>query len=220
MTIVPGKVQTDPYLNARREWNERYGSYIARARNWRWAAFGSILVSAILACGVIWLASQSKLVPFVVEVDKLGQAIAVQRADRAGTIDQRIIKAQLAAWIMDVRSVSSDPIAQKTRLARSYGMVDPVATVFLNDYYKQNSPFDIGQQETVACSIDAVLPISEKSYQVQWTEDARDLQGRLLKTTHWQASLQIALNPPSDEAGLLKNPLGIYVTNISWTQQL
>src|ERR1700730_18268033 len=98
-------VVDDPYLSARREWNERYGSYIARARNWRLAALGSISVSAILAGGVLWLGSQSKLVPFVVEVDKLGQAVAVQRADRATPADQRIVKAQLAAWIVDVRSV-------------------------------------------------------------------------------------------------------------------
>src|SRR3984893_4559249 len=100
-------VKDDPYLSARREWNERYGSYIARARNWRVAALGSIFVSAILARGVIWPGSQSKLVPFVVEVDKLGQAVAVQRAARAAPADQRIIKAQLAAWIVDGRCGSA-----------------------------------------------------------------------------------------------------------------
>jgi len=220
MTAILTKGICDPYINARREWNERYGSYIARARNWRYAAFGSLLVSAILACGVIWLASQSKLVPFIVEVDKLGQAVAVKRADRASTIDQRIVKAELAAWIIDVRSVSSDPIAQKAALSRAYSMVDGSGTAFLNDYYKEDSPFEIGQQQTVGCSIDAVLPISEKSYQVQWTQDARDLQGRLVKTTHWQASLEIGFNPPTDEATILKNPLGIYVRNINWTQHL
>jgi len=49
---------------------------------------------------------------------------------------------------------------------------------------------------------------------------ARDLQGRLFKTTHWQASLEIGFNPPTDEAELLKNPLGIYVHTISWTEHL
>ncbi len=210
----------EPYLSARREWNERYGDYIARAKNWRLAAFGSILVSAILALGVIWLASQSKLVPFVVEVDKLGQAVAVRRADRAASPDRRIVQAQIAAWIVDVRSVSSDPVAQKEILSRAYSLVDSSGAGFLNEYYKENSPFDEGQQQTVSCSIDAVLPISDNTYQVQWTEDARDLQGRVFKTTHWQASLDVAFNPPTDEAGMLENPMGIYIHGISWTQQL
>jgi len=178
-----------PYLCARREWNERYGDYIARARNWRWAAFGALAVSLVLGVGVAWQAAQSKVVPYVVEVDKLGDAVAVTRADRAAPTDMRVIKAQLAAWIVDVRSVSSDPLAQKSALARSYALTAATATIFLNDYYRQHSPF--GQPRTVAVSVDAVLPISKQTYQIQWSEDARDLQGRDLATTHWIASVTV-----------------------------
>ncbi|HVM95766.1 MAG TPA: conjugal transfer protein TrbF [Candidatus Acidoferrales bacterium] len=207
-----------PYLCARREWNERYGDYIARARNWRWAAFGALAVSLVLGVGVAWQAAQSKVVPYVVEVDKLGDAVAVTRADRAAPTDMRVIKAQLAAWIVDVRSVSSDPLAQKSALARSYALTAATATIFLNDYYRQHSPF--GQPRTVAVSVDAVLPISKQTYQIQWSEDARDLQGRDLATTHWIASVTVAFDPPTDERGILSNPLGLYITSISWTQRL
>jgi type IV secretion system protein TrbF len=207
-----------PYLSARREWNERYGDYIARARNWRWAAFGAIAVSLVLAVGVAWQAAQSKVVPYVVEVNKLGDAVAVARADRAAPTDMRVITAQLAAWIVDVRSVSSDPLAQKSALSRSYALTAATATIFLNDYYRQHSPF--GQPRTVAVSVDAVLPISQQTYQIQWSEDARDLQGRDLATTHWIASVTVAFDPPTDERGILSNPLGLYITGISWTQRL
>jgi len=207
-----------PYLSARREWNERYGDYIARARSWRWAAFGAIAVALALAIGVVWQGAQSKVVPYVVEVDKLGDAVAVARADRATSADVRVIKAQLAAWIVDVRSVSSDPLAQKAALARSYAMTAATATLFLNDYYRQHSPFS--QNRTVAVSVDAVLPISTQTYQIQWSEDGRDLQGRALATTHWLASVTVAFDPPTDERGVLSNPLGLYVTGISWTQHL
>jgi type IV secretory pathway TrbF-like protein len=207
-----------PYLSARREWNERYGDYIARARSWRWAAFGAIAVALALAIGVVWQGAQSKVVPYVVEVDKLGDAVAVARADRATPADVRVIKAQLAAWIVDVRSVSSDPLAQKAALSQSYAMTAATATLFLNDYYRQHSPFS--QNRTVAVSVDAVLPISNQTYQIQWSEDGRDLQGRNLATTHWLASITVAFDPPTDERGVLSNPLGLYVTGISWTQHL
>jgi type IV secretory pathway TrbF-like protein len=207
-----------PYLSARREWNERYGDYIARARSWRWAAFGALALSLVLAVGVVWQGAQSKVVPYVVEVDKLGDAVAIARADRAVPADVRVIKAQLAAWIVDVRSVSSDPLAQKAALSRSYAMTAATATLFLNDYYRQHSPFN--QNRTVAVSVDAVLPISKQTYQIQWSEDGRDLQGRNLATTHWLASVTVAFDPPTDERGVLSNPLGLYVTGISWTQHL
>jgi type IV secretory pathway TrbF-like protein len=208
----------NPYLSARREWNERYGDYIARARNWRLAAFAALGISAVLALGVVWEAAQSKVVPYVVEVDKLGDAVAVGRADRAAPADGRVVKAQLAAWIVDVRSISSDPTAEKTALARAYSMTAASATTFLDDYYRQHSPF--GQARTIAVSVDAVLPVSDRTYQLEWSEDARDFQGRDIETTHWLASLTIAFDPPSTERGILNNPLGLYVTGISWTQRL
>lgn len=215
---VQDSSQENSYLAARREWNERYGDYIARARSWRWAAMGALAVALVLAVGVAWQAAQSKVVPYVVEVDKLGQTVAVARADRAAPADVRVVKAQLAAWISDVRSVSTDPLAQKSALARAYTLAGASATAFLNDYYRQHSPF--AQFRTVAVSVDAVLPISAATYQIQWSEDARDLQGRHLSTTHWLASVMVTADPPTDERGILSNPLGLYVTGISWTQHL
>ena len=212
-----GGVDT-PYLAARREWNERYGDYIARARNWRRAAFAALAVSGVLSVGTVWQASQSKVVPYVVEVDKLGDAVSVGRADRAVPADARVVKAELAAWIVAVRSVSSDPVAEKASLARVYVLAAGNATSFLNEYYRHHMPF--GQPRTVAVSVDTVLPVSESTYQVQWSEDARDTQGRSLGTTHWIASLTIAFDPPSDERGILANPFGLYVTGVSWTQRL
>jgi len=208
----------NPYVNARREWNERYGDYIAQARNWRRATFAALFVSGVIAVGTVWLASQSKVVPYVVEVGRLGDAVPIGRADRATPADARVLKAELAAWIVAVRSVTSDPVAEKAALARTYVFVAGNATTFLNEYYRQHSPF--GQARTVAVSVDTVLPVSESTYQVQWSEDARDTQGRSLGTTHWIASLTIGLDPPSDERGILNNPFGLYVTSVSWTQRL
>jgi type IV secretion system protein VirB5 len=37
---------------------------------------------------------------------------------------------------------------------------------------------------------------------------------------HWQATLSIAINPPSDEATLRVNPLGIYINSFNWAQRL
>ena len=206
------------YRKARQEWDERYADLVLGKRNWQIAAAGMMPITMVLAFGMVRVSTRSRFVPYVVEVDKLGDAIAVGRADRAAPVDVRIVKAQLADWIVDVRSVSSDPLAQKAALSRSYAMTAATATLFLNDYYRQHSPFS--QNRTVAVSVDAVLPISNQTYQIQWSEDGRDLQGRALATTHWLASVTIAFDPPTDERGVLSNPLGLYVTGISWTQHL
>lgn len=209
-----------PFLAAKREWNERYGDYIAQAKNWRLAAILSLAIAAILAGGTIWLAAQTKLVPYVVEVDKLGSAIAVARADRAYTPDQRIVRAQLAAWIADARSVSSDPNAERATLTRTYSMVATTAKPYLDSWYSSHSPFEAGTRNTVAVTIDGVLPQSANSYQIQWTEEQRSLDGARASTTHWEADVTVGVNPPTDEATILRNPMGLYVTQLSWTQRI
>ncbi len=210
-----------PFIAARREWNERYGDYISHAKNWRLAAILSLVISSILAIGAMWLASQTKFVPYVVEVDKLGSEVAIARADRATfTPDQRIIRAQLAQWISDARSVSSDPDAERTALTRVYSMLATTAKPYLDEWYTAHSPFDAGAKDTVSVTVDAVLPQSDKTYQLQWTEDERGLDGGHVSTTHWVAQITVGLKPPSDEATILRNPTGLYVTDLSWTQRI
>jgi type IV secretion system protein VirB5 len=68
--------------------------------------------------------------------------------------------------------------------------------------------------------IDSILQLSAQSYQVRWTETALDLNGvNLGVPTHWEAQLQTQRIPPASSDTIVSNPLGLYVTQISWTQQ-
>ena len=61
----------NPYVEARREWDERYADLVLGKRNWQVAASGLLAATLILAIGMVWLATRSRYIPFVVEVDKL-----------------------------------------------------------------------------------------------------------------------------------------------------
>lgn len=209
-----------PFLAARREWNERYGDYIAQAKNWRAAAILSLATSTVLACGSMYLAGQSKLVPYVVQVDKLGDAVAVARADRATTPDGTVVRAQIASWITDARSVSSDAVAERALLTRVYGCIGSDTKPYLDDWYQHHSPFEAGRTHTVSVAINSVLPQSKTTFDVRWSEEQRDVDGSHPVTTQWEALVSVGFAPPSDEATILSNPLGIYITHVSWTQSL
>ena len=73
----------NPYLAARREWDERYGEFITRARNWRTMAAISGLVALVATSGMVWLSASSRVVPFVVLVDSLGRPVASGLAEQA-----------------------------------------------------------------------------------------------------------------------------------------
>src|SRR3569833_3338132 len=87
--IAPMAEPPNPYLDARREWNERYGDYIAQARNWRYAAFITLLVCGALALGVVWLMTQSRIVPCGGGGDGRGRPRAGARAGGAAPAGQR-----------------------------------------------------------------------------------------------------------------------------------
>ena len=69
-----------PYQRAGQVWDERIGSARVQARNWRLMAFGSLALSTGLSGGLLWQSMQSRVTPYVVEVDRLGEARAVTKS--------------------------------------------------------------------------------------------------------------------------------------------
>lgn len=212
----------NPYLDARREWNERYGSYIAQAKNWRLLAGLSSLVSIIAVSGVVYIGAQNKLVPYVVQVDKLGQAVAVQRADIAGRPDDRVVQAQLASFIESSRSVYTDAAAQNKMVKTLYSMLRNKSAAYnkMNSYFQQNNPFKRAASETVSVELKSVLPMSGNTWRVEWVETKSDREGMTTGTSNMQAILTIGINPPKDEATIMMNPMGVYVDDFSWSAKL
>ena len=69
-----------PYQKAAQVWDERIGSARVQARNWRYMAFGSLVLSAGFASALVWQTARGTVVPWVVQVDQLGQAQAIAPA--------------------------------------------------------------------------------------------------------------------------------------------
>src|SRR5438445_8406911 len=67
----------NPYVAARRDWDERYADLVLGKRNWQLAAGGLLALSLILASGTVWLSTRSPYIPYVVEIDKLGYALTI-----------------------------------------------------------------------------------------------------------------------------------------------
>ena len=91
-TRESGASEYNPYLAARREWDERYGDQITRARNWRTMALLCSLTSLVACGGMIWLSVHSRVVPFIAVVDGLGRPIASGTGDQTTTADERLKK--------------------------------------------------------------------------------------------------------------------------------
>ena len=210
-----------PFLAARREWNERYGSYIARANSWKMVALGSLGVAVVLGAGVVYDMTQSRVLPYVVQVNKLGVATAIAPAEEAAMPSNRVISATLAKFITDVRSVWPDRnemFLHQVEPAYNYILAGSQAQKFVNDYVTGKlETFPAGLVRTV--KIESVLKVSKNTWQVDWSETT---SGQMNSTSapvakHYKAMLDIRLVPPTTSTEIMKNPLGIYIKSITWS---
>jgi type IV secretory pathway TrbF-like protein len=217
---TPGEL--NPYVEARREWNERYGDYIQQAHHWRTVAIICSLVALVSVIGVGYIGAQSRVVPYVVEVDRVGEVAAIARADRAPDVDPRVIKAYLARFVADWRGVTIDRQAQKSAIDRIYAMLPSgsVALGKVNDFFKSRNPFTVATKQSVAVDVTNILPISDQTWQVEWQEVTRDFRGDVQGNLRMKVSIIVGITPPTDESLILINPLGVYITDLNWSQQL
>ncbi|CEJ84933.1 conjugal transfer protein TrbF [Agrobacterium tumefaciens] len=208
-----------PYQRAAQVWDERIGSARVQARNWRYMAFGSLILSAGFAAALVWQSARGTVVPWVVQVDRLGQAQAVAPA----TADYRPTDPQVAwhlgRFIEQVRSIPADPIIVRQNWLRAYEWTTDRGAAALNDYARANDPFTKVGKQQVAVEVSSVIRASPDSFRVAWTERHYE-SGQLSTTERWTAILTIAIQPPRDTERLRANPLGIYVNAISWSREM
>lgn len=219
---VPQSSQTSPYLAARREWDERYGNLITRARNWRIIALLCATVAVLQTVGLVGLSLRAKVVPYVVAIDSVGREVPTGPAEQSSAIDERLKRAELFQWIEDFRTVTSDGVAQRKAIDRAYARIanGSAALTVVNEFYRSDPPHHRAQTESVSVDVQSVLATSDKTFQIEWTETVRDLQGEVKSQDRWKGAFTVAINPPSDERTIRANPLGIYITNASWTRVL
>ncbi len=208
-----------PYQKAAQVWDERIGSARVQAKNWRLMAFGSLILSAGLAGGLVWQSTRGTITPWVVQVDRLGQAQAIAPATAGYTPSDPQIAWYLANFIQDVRSVPDDPIVLRQDWLQAYDFTTTAGAAALNDYARVNDPFAQLGHAQVSVEISSVIRASPSSFQVAWIE-RRYQDGALAATEHWTAILTVVVEPPHDADTLRRNPLGIYVNAINWSKEL
>nr|WP_280971490.1 conjugal transfer protein TrbF [Cupriavidus gilardii]WDE72632.1 Conjugative transfer protein TrbF [Cupriavidus gilardii] len=213
--------EESPYVAARREWNERYGDYIAQKRSWQLVALALIAVLGVSVAGNVYQGTQSKIQPFLVEVNQMGEPLRVRPAEKGDRPNAKMIAAQVARFIMLTRSVTTDGYVQKRWLDEAYSMVTAAADGFLNEYYKDHDPFAVAKQgQRVIVTVQRPMPLSEKTWNVEWEEERRGQQGELISRQRFKALVPVLEFVPEKVEQLMANPAGVLIDVPSWSQLL
>ena len=208
-----------PYQRAAQIWDDRIGSARVQARNWRLMAFGSLALSAGLSAALVWQSASGSIVPWVVQVDRLGQAQAVAPATADYQPTDPQIAFYLARFIEQVRSIPADPIIVRQNWLRAYDFTTQAGALALNDYARANDPFSKVGKTQVSIDVSSVIRASPTSFRVAWVQHTYQ-DGALAATERWTAILTIAVQSPRDPEKLRANPLGIYINAINWSKEL
>lgn len=208
-----------PYSRAGQLWDMRIGDARAQAKNWRLMAFGGLVLAVGLSSALVWQSLQSRVIPYIVEVDELGQAKAVARADTEYRPTDPQIAWHLGRFITQIRARSLDAVLMRDNWLSAYDFASERGALFLGEYARASDPFtDVGRR-TVSVQITSVVRASDSSFRINWTEQAFE-RGSLEGTSRWTAVATIRIEPPRSAEVLRKNPLGLYVDAIDWSREL
>ena len=189
-------------FNSKNAYNARISELFSKYRFLQLISIISLLICVISIAGVIHIGSQSKFVPYIVEVNKLGETVVV-------------------AFIKTLRTVSVDPALQRNFIFETYHSLqrgDPAinkANVFYKD--KATNPFELGKKINREVEIVSLLEMTPNTYQLDWKEKTYDKSGVLLYIKGYRALVTVYLIPTAVESieDLIKNPLGIYIKDYS-----
>lgn len=208
-----------PYQKAKQVVDNRLGSAVVRAKNWRLAFFSSTLLCGILAGGFIWQGAQATIIPYVIEVDASGGVKAIGPMQSKFEPTDAQIGNQLARFITNVRSVSIDPVIIRENWLEAYGFATDQAALTLNAYAREKDPFSEVGQRSVKVDILSVVRSSKDSFEIRWKE-THFRGGAQLGSQTYTAMLSVITQAPKDAETLHRNPLGLYVHGLHWSKDL
>ena len=101
---------------------------------------------------------------------------ARDRVDQSPT--RRSSASSSRAYVRELRQVTADGAAQKNLLERVYRQTAGPAIGSLNDHFRAADPFLAARSGTVMPSVRNTLQLGDRTWQVEWVETRRTLEGK------------------------------------------
>ncbi len=210
-----------PYLEGRYAFERLFGDLARGRRSWQSVAFLALLLNLVLTAGYIHLASQHKVVPYVVELDALGEMRAAGKLS-VRDVPERAITATLRRFVHNLRTVPTDARLLNVRLqdARTHVHGRAAKTLVTDlDRDRENLERMLERGDTrYVTEISSVLKVPGEGilYRVSWRELLR--VGHEERTSAYEGHFQVRVESPEDEEALDSNPLGIYIMDYALTE--
>ena len=212
----PADVPLTPLEQGKVAWNTWLRGSWQSARNWRGLFFLTLGLLGLSNWNTARLAERVKVVPYVVEVNETGRVRGVgvlpQVQDTSAEQRQKLFEVMLLRWVEDFRTLTLDVEYEKRKWWNVYAFLTNKSVETMAEYVKDTKPLAQVGQITVQVKELVVLPVTERTFQVEWTEGVRDVQLGQEQTTKYKGMFDVLVGEPSDKPeAAQRNPLGLYI---------
>lgn len=211
----------NPYLQSKVLWNDMYGSLQTKLENSYRILFILSIVILVSIIGLVMVARESKVQPYVTVIHGDEILTLDQSTDRdIQTLHPKLGLFFTKNFIQYARAVSADGTVNAQNKMAAYALVAGPATERLKAFYTNHNPNTIAHHAVKEIHITSVLRISAQTIEIRWKEAWSDVRsGKWLRATYYIAQLSYQFEKPSSNLRILRvNPLGFYITHLSWSE--
>lgn len=207
-----------PYARARQEWDARMGSAVLSARSWRAIAFGCLGLAGALGVSLTMVALQKRTFVHVVEVSPEGQVMNVRAADGRWSPSEAQVAYHLGRFVRLVRSLPTDGVVLRENWLEAYKFLTPQGAAHLTELAREDDPFLSLGRVGRTVHIRSIIARSDHSWEVSWVESATNATG----TNDGQlyaGVFSVTTQPPRNADDIAANPLGLLISDFSWSRE-
>ena len=206
-----------PYRRAQQEWDARMGSAVLSARAWRATAYGALGVCAALVGALTIVALQQRTYVHVVEVSPEGAVLSVRAVSDAVTPTQAQQAYFVSRFVRLVRSVPTDGVVLRENWLEAYKFLTPQAGGQLSAIARDDDPFARLGQIARTVHVRSVVMRSPQTWQVSWAEDTTGV-GEGEPRAVFTGLFAVRFERPHTADQIATNPLGLFITDFSWSR--
>lgn len=205
------------YAAAREQIVDRYKSQERENTFLKWLSASLLALVFCLGGGLVYVGQIPRPQPWIVYLSSDG--IRLGGPATAIPMDQ-VAPYFLRQWLTNCRSMPSDfnfaVKAIQDCMRQSNG---PAATALLAHFRTdEHDPRKVYQKKRISITITSVLPW-EGGWSLDWIEEVKlSTDGSLESSTKWHAMVQLEKLEAETKAIAEENPLGLYITGLSWQE--
>lgn len=181
----------------------------------------AVALLLLLAC--VYLGSQAKTIPYVIELTPDGNATyyedAVKLLDNWEPNDatQRYF---MVNYVTKLRTVSSDNYQNKENVQDIYSKTLNSAVSYINNFYETNNPITLSANSITKIPSDeiSIVRYSDTQWKVTWRETTQRKNGQILSDRQYEGLFTTAFYTPATDRDRRNNPIGMYITSIDIDQ--